>query len=135
MSGPVLVLCVGIGARANEARYGGRLGRRIPPWRIWTTDRSEMQWFSAATVPRPDLCSGVDEFGRHLWAIRGSGKVQSCIARVDVVADLYKEVRAGARSLTGCSILERRGRQRWALAHHSGESYSIVVDDCVYQPS
>ena len=90
---------------------------------------------SVPTVPRSDLCSGVDEFVRHFWAIRGSGKVQSCIARVDVVADLYKEVRAGARSLTGCSILERRGRQRWALAHHSGESYSIVVDDSVYQPS
>ena len=61
--------------------------------------------------------------------------MQGCIAGVDVVADVYKEVRAGARSLTGRSILERRRRQGWALAHHSGESCSVVVDDRVYQPS
>lgn len=96
-SGPVLVLCIGIGTCFNQAPNGRGLRPRIPPWRIRSSDRRQMQWLCAPAVLRPHFRARLDEFAGHLRPIRSRCEMQSRVAGVDVVADLYKKVGAGAR--------------------------------------
>jgi hypothetical protein len=134
-SGPVHVSSVGICARVNEAHDRRCLRNRIPPWRDGIPDSRRMKRFTPPAVPRSDVSSGLDEFANERVAIRGRGKMQRRIVRVNVVADFCEEMRTGAASLACCSVRKRRGGQRRGLGQRSRKESSVVGDNRVHQRS
>ena len=69
-----------------------------------------MERFGAPAVASPDIRAPTDEGLGEVSSVRGGRDVQSRVARVDVVMDRRKKLRAGI--FAASSDTNRTGRQR-----------------------